>query len=337
MAVTTPTSVATSIPRKYAQRVLAKMIKDTFWDGMTSPPGGGGAIIQQSEVLNKPGEEIFIQLTSPLTGAGVSGDTTALTGQEEEMTTADLSFKTIYRRHGVRINNRAQKKSMLDLRGMAVDRLAEWGKGKLDGVRFGNAINAGFYYDAGGTDGTEASGGSPYERFVGTGNTAVNDLIASELVTLAELSKSKYVMLDRTGFRPWTVGGLDHLVAVLDPWVEYGIKASDSTWAQAQREAMQRGSANPLFTGAVGVWDGVIIKKANRVATGTNAGSVRYARNLIFGPEAFIEGWGTMPDWNEETFDYNLEHGFAYGFDYGCRRGFEVQSMQLIAAAPVAS
>lgn len=335
MAVTTPTSVASSIPMKYAQRVLAKSIAKTFWNGSVSGPGGGGALIQQAELLNKPGEEITIQVTSPLTGAGVEGDTTALTGSEEEMTTSAITFKTIYRRHGVRINNRAQKKSMLELRGQATARLSEWGQGKLDGIRFGTAINAGFYFSAAGAEGTEAAGGTPYVRYVGTGNANVDALIAAEIVTLAELSKTKYLMLDRLA-KPWTVGGNDYVVAVLDPWAEYGIKASDTNWNAAQVGAQARGTDNPLFTGAVGVWDGVIIKTATRVFSANNVGVVRYAKNLMYGQEAFIEGWGTMPDWNEESFDYDLEHGFAYGFDYGCRRGFEVNSTQLIGAAPKA-
>jgi len=334
MAVTNPTDVSSSIPKKYAMRVMRKVIADTFFTTLTSKQGGGGAIISKNQVLNKPGEEITIQVTSPLSGSGVEGDTATLEGNEEKLSTSSITVKTVYYRHGVRNNTRAEKKSLVGLREEAVNRLAEWGRDKLDTVRFGAALNKGFYYDAGGTEGEETSGGTPYVRYVG-GGTSKADVEAADVMTLAELSKTKYIMLSRLA-KPWNIGGNPYFMMVLEPWQEYNIKVTDTVWAQAQREAQLRGGSNPLFTGAVGIWDGIIIRQAARVPVVTDAGgssNVRAATGMMFGPEAFIEAYGTYPDWDEDDFDYGLEHGVAWGVDYGCRRGFEIQSTQVMASA----
>ena len=325
MTVTTPTHVATSIPRKYAMRVLRDMLKDTFWDRFTSKPGGGGAVIRQTELENKPGETVYIQVTAPLTGTGVT-ELEQLEGNEENLTTSELTLTPTYIRHGVRLYRRAEKKSMLDLREEARMRLAEWARDRLDSIRFekwSDPAVAGY------------PAASHKVRYIG-GGTGVDDISVGDLVTLAEISKSKYILRDNKGL-PFKINGGEFYVLVVDPWVEFSIKVTDTAYAQAQREAGLRGTQNPLFTGAQAIWDGVVIHAADRVVTGDNATSVRYAKNLMFGREAFIEAFGGGQSWVEETFDYKNEWGVAYGFDYGCKRGFEFRSVQVVSAAPVQS
>jgi N4-gp56 family major capsid protein len=320
MTATTPTHVATSIPRKYADKVLRDMAKDTFWDKFVS----GGAIVRQSEVENKPGETIYIQVTAPLTGAGVT-EMATLEGQEENLTTSELTLTPTYIRHGVRMFRRAQKKSMIDLREEARMRLTEWARTKLDVIRFTNFTLQTLH---GYPD------GSPKLRVVG-GGTTKSDVGVTNLMTLAEISKSKYILRDNGGL-PFKVDGGEYYALVVDPWVEYSIKVTDAAYATAQREAGIRGASNPLFTGAQAVWDGVIIHTADNVEVGTDGeGGARWASNLLFGREAYMEGFGGGQAWVEKTFDYDNELGVAFGFDYGCQRAFEVRSLQIMSAAPV--
>lgn len=328
MAVTDPTDVTSSIPEKYAKRVLREIEKDTFWSHLVTPEGGAGAFIRRDEVLDKPGETVHIQVTRPLTGAGISGDTATLEGSEESLSTEEITVTPSYVRHGVRVNRRAQKKSLVDLREEAVRRLGEWGRVKVDEDRFSD-----IQFDFGGTPGEEVSGGTPYIRYAGSA-TSDATVTASDVMTLAELSKTKYIIRDRKA-KPWNVSGQSFYLAVIDPWQEYDLKVTDTAWAQAQREAQVRGAENPLFTGAVGIWDGVVILSADRVPSSIEANTpdVRMSNAMVFGQEAFVEAWGEKPDWAEDTFDYELEWGVAYGHDHGARRGFEYASTQLRTAS----
>src|SRR5660397_235681 len=116
MAVTEPSAVTSSIPEKYAKRVLRDIEKDTFWAHLVTPEGGGGAFIRRDELLEKPGETVHIQVTRPLSGAGLTGDVATLEGSEESLSTEEITVAPVYVRHGVRVNRRAQKKSLVDLR-----------------------------------------------------------------------------------------------------------------------------------------------------------------------------------------------------------------------------
>jgi len=327
MAVTTPTDVATSIPEKYAAAVLRDMKKDTFWSNLASKEAGQGAIREKTELLNKPGEQVHIQVTAPLTGVGQSGDIQTLEGNEEKLSTSEIIVTTTYYRHGVRVNNRAQKKSMLNLRNEARLRLAEWGRDKLDTMRFANFTAAA---------GANESYGTQQIRYVG-GVGTVNGIVAADKLTLTEISKAKYVM-KANGAHPWNIRGNKYFGLVIEDWVEYDLKELDTSYAQAEREAGVRGHENPLFTGAGAIWNGVIIYAADRVvaAPSTAATPVRVAHNLMFGKEAFVEAYGSKPSWAEDTFDYGHEFGVAYGFDYGCQRSFEDYSLQIVTSAVVA-
>src|SRR5690348_18276304 len=88
MAVTNPSDVDTSIPEIWARETLRKHLRDGFWGRFAGGPGSGRPLIQQSELLNKPGDLIHVQVTNPLSGAGVSGDTAALEGNEEKLSTS---------------------------------------------------------------------------------------------------------------------------------------------------------------------------------------------------------------------------------------------------------
>lgn len=80
-------------------------------------------------------------------------------------------------------------------------------------------------------------------------------------------------------------------------------------WEQAHREiqGLREHNDNPIFTGALGLWNGVIIYSHDKVVTGTDAGpgsDVPYADALFFGYQAGI--WAeaqVAPDWIEKSFD----------------------------------
>ena len=126
----------------------------------------------------------------------------------------------------------------------------------------------------------------------------------------------------------------------IHPWQAFDLK-NNATFAQAQREAQNRGKDNPIFTGALGVWDGVIIHEHEYVphllaATTTNfsfraatdvdsdtqfTNGVHAFRALLCGQQAAVfaqskDSLGMV----EETFDYKNKVGYATGLIGGIQK-----------------
>jgi N4-gp56 family major capsid protein len=65
---------------------------------------------------------------------------------------------------------------------------------------------------------------------------------------------------------------------------------------------------DPIATGAMGIWEKIIIKEADYIPAVSN-GSVRIARNLLLGADAAVMAWAQTLNYVEKTFDYDTEMG----------------------------
>ena len=337
MASTTPTNVDTSIPELWAARVMRDMLRDTFWSQFTGGVGSGMPIIQQTELLNKPGDLIHVQTTGALTGAGQTGDTSVLEGNEEALSTSEIKVAPMLYRHAVKINRRANKKSIIDLREEARLRLGEWGKEKVDDKRFAQFVsvtnsdipeNTGYdapnSYTVGGGFSTDAAAGNYGPAAVAT----------TEKLTVAEIQKIRY-NLKAQNCNPFKVNGLPWYALIISPEVEYDLK-QDSTYQNYLLYAASRGMDNPVFNGAVANVDGIVIYSHFNVPTASDGvSSARVARNIAFGAEAFVEAWDEDVSWVEDEFDYKHHWGVGYSFAFQARRALEKNSMLVYTAAGI--
>jgi len=74
---------------------------------------------------------------------------------------------------------------------------------------------------------------------------------------------------------------------------------------------LERGAGNPLFRGALGMYDNVVLLQSDRVARAANATSVNVATNLFLGAQALARGYAYYPDWTEQYFSYGEEQGIG--------------------------
>jgi hypothetical protein len=115
---------------------------------------------------------------------------------------------------------------------------------------------------------------------------------------------------------------------------------SETAWLQAQREANLRGLTNPIFSGAEGIWDGVIVKVSDQIhrRTGDGTGTARTTffdssadacasgitvhRALFCGAQACVMAWGKMPIWKEGFSDppHNTKWETHTDFIYGVKK-----------------
>jgi N4-gp56 family major capsid protein len=323
---TTSAAVDTSILEVWAKLVLRDMKRAGFWGRFVGAEASGAAIIQKGDLLNNPGDTVHIEITGALTGAGVT-DETVLVGSEEGLSTSEMVTIPTYYRHGVLSKRRAQKKSILDLRGEARLRLAEWGEQKLDALRFSQFTL------------TQASKLHTQDTSNYVANsTGVNahdltTLVAADTITTASLQTAALKLYNNNA-KPLRMDGDDIFVAVVHPNALYDLKR-ESEYRDWVREAHVRGADNPFFRGATAMVDGILIFQHSGVPTvnSTSGTPVKSAKNLLFGAEAFIEGLDENPSWDEEVRDYGAEFGVAYGFAIEPRRALAKNSMIFYSAA----
>jgi N4-gp56 family major capsid protein len=324
MTSTTPTHVLTSIPELWARKTLRTHKRAGFFGRFVGGEGSGAAIIQNTDLLNKPGDQVHVQITAPLAGAGVSGDTTALEGSEENLTTSELTVIPTLYRHGVRIYRRANKKSIIELRSEARMRLAEWGEEKMDDLRFASYVSS-----------ADINGGTsnyaPNLYIVGGGSDE-DDVAAGDTLTVDALQEVKLALYEQQA-RPLRVDGDEMFALVTSPRSLHALKR-EAEYRDWVREAHVRGADNPMFKGAVAMIDGMVLYQHTNVPVANNAGSVPVASSIAFGAEAFIEGLDENVTWVEDTFDYDFEWGVAYSFAFQPRRALEQNSLQVLCASP---
>lgn len=323
MAVTNPIHVDSSVAEIWAKRTLRDMLRPGFWANKVGGEGSRSPIIRQTELLNKPGDTIHIQITNPLTGAGVAGDTTALEGSEENLSTSSVKVIPLLRRHAVRINRRANKKSIIDLRAEAKMRLAEWGGEKMDDVRFELFVASG------------TLNGESYtpNALAADGNSTAGDVAAGDHITVELLQLAKLTMYNNRALPLMVSDGNEFFAMVCHPNSMYQLKR-ETEYRDWVREAHIRGADNPFFKGATAMIDGVLLFQHSNVPVAADgAAGIDVSRNILFGAEAFVEGLDEGVSWAEDTFDYELERGFAYSFAFQPRRALAKNSLVVYADA----
>lgn len=323
MTATTPTHVDTSIPEIWAKETLRKVKVGGFWGRFTGGPGS--PIVQKSELLNKPGDLIHVQVTDVLAGAGVT-EQTILEGSEENLATSEIKGSPLLYRHGVRVYERADKKSIVNLREECRFRLEEWLMAKTDAVRFTQFA---------GVTMPSPLGSEAYTPniFVVNGGTTVNDVQAIDDLSVASIQALKLKMLIQNA-KPLDIDGFPHYVLVTHPYTTYQLK-QEARYESWVREAQVRGESNPFFRGALAVIDGVIIYEHVSVPLLTNTVPIQMSKGICFGKEFAIETLDENSSFREALFDYQNEYGMAIRVAMQPRRALELSSTQVYATAEV--
>lgn len=321
---------------------------------------GDNNIVQVFPNLKKsPGDRIVVPLTAKLSGSGVTGDD-ELEGNEESITAYSESVIIDQIRNAVRLTGKLdQQINSYDMYKDAKDKLAIWAQEflerqvfmKLGGVSATTLTDAtGATYSARSTwsntadaipTATEAGNTGidyTYRYICADAAQGLDGIAATDVLTTALISKAKLVArLATPSVRPLRVQGKDYYVMFIHPKQAWDLKnASSSVWAQAQRDAQVRGDSNPIFTGALGIWDGVILFEHEYVPmlTGNgssvvfSSGNTTYApngvdvyRSILCGRQAVAAAF-TQDSFNmvEETFDYGNKKACATGIIGGVQK-----------------
>lgn len=297
------------------------------------------SLIQEKGDLNKEkGDTVKFILRAQLQGRGVQGDT-ILKGNEEALTTYVDSVVIDQRRHAANAGGKMSRQRVpFDVRQQAMDGLSDWAADMMD-TSFFNQIG-----------GVTSETDTLY-----TGNNPVtapsrllrpNSLTTDQAVQADNTATFTTSIIDRAkvkatanakgtpNIRPIKLKGREYLVMFLHPFQVYQLRQSASTagsWADIQKAAIQGGdlTENPIFTGALGMWNNVVLHEAFRVPTGVHstsaAAQTSVRRSILCGAQAAAIAFGQNYsfekfDWVEEMDDYENQLGVGGGAIFGLKK-----------------
>jgi len=134
--------------------------------------------------------------------------------------------------------------------------------------------------------------------------------------------------------RPIRYQGGEYYVMFLHPHQVYNLRTDASTtrvtWYDAQKARVQGGTdqgESPIFNGALGMYNGVILHESTRVTNGVTAGAAEtdVRRAVLCGAQAVLFATGQtedpdQPNWYEELFDYGNQLGVKAGLIGGMKK-----------------
>jgi len=327
----------------WAQDVFVEAKERMFYNRTGMMGRGEDAVIQEITNLSKEkGDTINYTLRMNLNGSGVTGDAT-LVGNEEQLVFQQDSITISQLRNAVRSPGRfEEKRTAFNVREHMRSSLVTWLAETMDLIIFDHLCGR-----TAQTFPAAALAPSSNRRiFAGTA-TAESGLTDNpeHRLTVEEISRARLeAELATPMVRPIMVDGQPHYIMVMHPRQAYHLHYSGTgtiarMWEQGQREAMERGRTNPLFTGALGLWDGVILRAHRQVPLfTTGASSSNVARAILLGAQAGVIAFGSAPTWGEEEFDYGNSLGVGYGQIFGVKKTrFDGQDFGLITVATSAA
>lgn len=298
---------------------------------------GKGAIIQRLvELERSAGDTIKYDLLMQMAGAGVKGDN-RMRDNEEALIYYQDSVVIDQLRNAHAFRRMSQQRTLHDMRVDAKTNLADWFAGKYDDYMF--------RFLCGDTtlDFAQSPVAPDANHYIMAGDVARTGVIATDEASLGTNDQVSLADLDYCKesaktlspmIRPVMIDGGEFYVVVLHSYsvTDLRLDIANSAyvdWPTIQMYANKRGLDNPIFSGALGVYNGMIMYESTRVWS--PVANVR--RNLFLGAQAGVFAMGNAYDsmeqqrvgkenlmsWYEETDDYGNEKGIAVGSIFGMK------------------
>lgn len=307
MNITNPNDVSEAIPQLWAKELIVEAEKKMFWNSFEGPQGSGMPVIRKDDLTKEAGDRINIQTVSNLTGSPTTA-CNVLVGNEEKLDLGQFTVTPEIYRHAVALCFKTELAINFDARNVAKGRLAYWLADLVDQAMFTQAIT-----------------GRTYRQFGGNG-TDYASLNSGDEIDYSEMQKL-YTMLNFNKALPIKMeGGQDLYCAVIHPYDAYYLKndTSNLNWTDLNKYANVRGEMNPVFTGALGVLGGMIIKSSMNIDYQASK-----TRCLGFGGEALAIGYNLLADWKEQLYDYENQWGVAARVGFGVNNAVQENIVEI--------
>ncbi len=261
MNAMTSTTLDNLIPEFWDREIRSEARRESFWDSknLVGKERAMKAIVEKYDPMKEPMDTIHMNVVSNLKGAGTTGETLLL-GQEEKQSVGQFDLTIDWLDHAVGLTKKANKLALKGAVMLAGTQLSMWLATKLSDDIFKEMLvtalaKMGVLY-ANSVTSTASTLATPCSLVTATSGDSVNSLDLTD-ISMAKLAlvrkKAVPLMVTRdNGVRQKWYG------IVIDDIDGFRLMDTDK-WAQAQRDANVRGDSNPIFTGSIGVWDGMIV------------------------------------------------------------------------------
>lgn len=271
------------------------------------------------DLTKKAGDGITVPLVTKLSGAGVTGNG-LLEGNEEALGNYGHKIEVAMRRNAVAVTDNDQQFTGIQLRDAAKSMLKLWcmeklrtdiitALGSIDGIAYGTATaaqrNAWLVANS---DRIMFGDGS-----VGAYTTLATDIAAVTAgmkLTKEVVSKAKArAEAASPSIRPVTVGeDSENFVMFTDARAFRDLKSDLGTSLQ---NAQERGDSNPLWKDGDLMWDGVVIRKIQEIATlgAVGATAALVSPYYLCGAQALGVAWAQTTKSTTDTRDYGFVKG----------------------------
>lgn len=328
----------------WSTRLMREALKETYVSRFMGT-SKDDLVYVKKELNKSAGDRIRIGLRMQLTGAGVLGDGT-LEGNEEALVTHSDDLFIDQLRHAVRSDGEmSEQRVPFSVRDEALDGLRDWWADRIDDS-FINQIagNVSVSETFGGMQVPTAPTGtaSANGRIIyGDGTTSTTASLTATSTASASarglvftpLAIDKAINLAKIAtplVRPLRINGQYKYVMFIHPNQTRMLRANNSantvTWYDLQRARIQGGEMdNPIFNGALGEYNGVILHESTRIPAPTASGNNNFRRAVLCGAQAACFGTGrrdrgTQMKWVEELFDYENQLGVSAAMIWGLKK-----------------
>lgn len=323
----------------WSKKIAREALKETM--AMKFMGTSSNNLIQVYDDTSKgSGDRVRIPLRVQLSGRGV-GELEALEGNEEALSTYYDDVVISDLAHAVRVKTTIDAQRVpFSVREEARLGIQDWYADRIDqslaNQLTGNTVQSDTLYTGLNAAVAPSSGTGGDRRWLirqqddETDHTTEASLSTSDTFSLKLLDRA--VAIAKTAsplIRPIKVGAQSFYVAFLHPYQVKDMRTSTNTgdWLDIQKAALSGGDINdnPIFTGALGVYNGVVLHEWTRLptaATGTNAANCR--RAVFCGAQACAMAWGSgyseAPKYIEDLFDYDRQFGVSVQSIIGAKK-----------------
>lgn len=317
--------------KRWSATLFTDQAKESYWQSRfaSKAPDAPTPVQILTQLESDAGDTITYDLFGQLTQKPVYGDAVRR-GKEEALKsfTDKISIEQVW--CGVNGGGRmTRKRTLHDLRSIGRQKMVEWWARWNDEMYFMYAagmrgVNDDFIEDLDYTGYAGNAFEAPDNDHVLFGGDATSDatLASDDGMSLGLIDRAVTKAATMGGgsngkvkIRPINIAGEKKFVLCMHSFQEHGLRTDTATthltWAEIQKAAAAaQGQRNPLFTGAMGEYRGVVLHSHQSVIrfNGGAAGAVPAARAQFMGAQALVAAYGSPGqglryDWNEETED----------------------------------
>lgn len=330
----------------WSKRLMREALKETYASRFMGT--SKDSLIYVKDELNKSaGDRIRYGLRMQLSAAGIQGDST-LEGNEEALTTYTDNLMIDQLRHAVRSDGEmSEQRVPFSVREEALDGLRDWWADRIDTSFFnqiaGN-VSASAKFTGLNTPTAPTSASANTRIIYGSGSTSTT---ASYTATSSASASARGLIFSTACIdvainqakiatpliRPLRINGQYKYVMFIHPNQTRQLRTNNSantvTWYDIMRSRVQGGEldTNPIFNGALGEYNGVILHESTRLPgwAAATANGENTKKAVLCGAQAACFGTGrrdadSQMKWVEELFDYENQLGVSASMIWGLKK-----------------